>query len=316
MSATHEQVNAIRAFNRFYTRVIGLLEDGIHKSPHSLAEARVLYEVFRLGRTTSARLSRELGMDRGQLSRLVTNLSQAGLIDTSPSQEDGRTIDLILTENGRAAAQALNEMSDSAASNLMRHLSPHQRGALVAAMGTITDLLSERSAAREELRPHRIGELGWLIHRQGLLYHQEQGWNGEFETLIAEIYAEYERERDQSTKRLWVAERDGAIAGSIFVLPNADDKSLAQLRMLYVEPWARGTGLGHRLVAQAVSFARSAGYRAIMLWTQDCLTAARSVYQRAGFQLIREERHHSFGTNLNGQFWEIDFDPAGGPNTP
>ncbi len=308
MSETASQIVAIRAFNRFYTRVIGLLDEGILKSPFALAEARVIHEIGEVGCTTSAALSRSLGMDPGQLSRLTTKLVERGVIEASPNPMDARATDLRLTPPGEVACSVLNRLSDSATENLIAPLAPPQRQAVVDAMQTVTALVGPGDASGDIVirDHHKIGELGWLIHRQSVLYNREHGWNGEFEALIARIYAEFEDAPESPPKRLWIAEMNGVIAGSIFVLPAADDSTTAQLRMLYAEPFARGSGLGRRLVAETVAFARASGYARIMLWTQDCLAAARRVYQSAGFTLAREERHFSFGTELNGQFWELD----------
>lgn len=307
MTEDKSQIAAIRAFNRFYTKIIGLLDEGIMKSPFSLAEARVIHEIGKRDRITSAVLARGLGMDPGQLSRLVARLSDKALVVMVPSTEDGRAAELVLTQEGDAAYAELNVLSDNAAEALIAPLAPPQRQALIDAIAVITELLGRKRRDEITIRDHhRIGELGLLIQRQGRLYHEEQGWNGEFEALIAEIYAEFEKAPQTPPKRLWIAERDGVVAGSVFILPNAEDSSVAQLRMLYVEPFARGTGLGHRLVGEAVAFSRAAGYKKIMLWTQDCLTTARKVYQAAGFRLVREEKHHSFGAHLNGQFLELE----------
>ncbi|MBU1174640.1 MAG: bifunctional helix-turn-helix transcriptional regulator/GNAT family N-acetyltransferase [Alphaproteobacteria bacterium] len=306
MTGDNEYIAAIRAFNRFYTRVIGLLDEGILKSPFSLAEARVVYDIGRLGRTTAADLARALAMDPGQLSRLLARLTERSLVASTPRPEDGRAADLSLTSAGEAARAELDGLSDRAAAALVAPLPPPRRAALVDAMQAISNLLGEHRSGDTVLRDHTIGELGWLIQRQGQLYHEEQGWNGAFEALIAKIYAEFAEAPETPPKRLWIAERAGAVAGSIFVVPYAGEAGTAQLRMLYVEPWARGGGLGQRLVDEAVRFSRAAGYRRIMLWTQDCLTAARRIYQGAGFTLAREEKHHSFGVDLNGQFWELD----------
>lgn len=308
MSETASQIAAIRAFNRFYTRVIGLLEDSILKSPFALAEARVIHEIGEIGCTTSAALSRRLGMDPGQLSRLTAKLVDRGVIVATPSPSDARATDLRLTPPGEFASSVLNRLSDAEAGNLIAPLAPPQRQAVVGAMQTITDLLAGRDGPDEIFirDHHQIGELGWLILRQAALYHQEHGWNGEFEALISRIYAEFEDAPQSPPKRLWIAEKGGAIAGSVFVLPATSAATTAQLRMLYAEPFARGSGLGRRLVGEAVAFARISGYARIMLWTQDCLVAARRVYQSAGFRLVREERHFSFGKELNGQFWELE----------
>ncbi len=308
MSKTVSETTAIRAFNRFYTRVIGLLDEGILKSPFALAEARVIHEIGEIGSTTPAALSRSLNMDPGQLSRLTAKLVERGVIVATPNPTDARATDLSLTPPGEVACSVLNKLSDAAAENLIAPLAPPQRQAVVDAMKTLSSLLGNSDLSQDiTIRDHhRIGELGWLIHRQAILYNQEHGWNGAFEALIARIYAEFEDAADTPPKRLWIAEKNGAIAGSVFVLPAANEPATAQLRMLYAEPFARGSGVGRRLVGEAVTFARSSGYRRIMLWTQDCLVAARRIYQSAGFELAREERHFSFGTELNGQFWEMD----------
>jgi len=303
-------IAAIRRFNRFYTRVIGLLEEGMHKSPFSLAEARVLFEIGKRGRCRSSELGRELGMDRGQLSRLLWRLSDQGHVAWTPDLSDRRANNLSLTGEGDLAVAKLDAMSDAAADSLVAPLPPPLRAQLVAAMRTIEALLTRgRGTAEPALRGHRIGELGWLIHRQGLLYHQEQGWNGAFESLIARLYGEFEAAADP--KKLWVAELDGAVAGSVYIVPAPGEERTAQLRMLYVEPWARGRGIGQRLVAEAVDFSRAAGCRRVILWTQDCLASARAIYQAAGFTLLREERHHSFGADLNGQYWGLDLTGPG-----
>jgi len=303
--AESDDIAAMRAFNRFYTRIIGLLEEGMHKSPHTLTEARLIHEIGKKGSTNATELSRELVMDPGQLSRLVWRLSDLGLIAMSPAPADRRSNVMALTRDGDAVYEALNVASDVAAEALLENLSPSQRADLVAAMRRIQLLLAGPVAAGTlTLRPPRIGEIGWMIHRQGLLYHLEQGWNGEFETLIARIYAEYAE--STGAKSLWVAEQGGEIAGSVFILPAEDEPGSAQLRMLYVEPAFRGLGIGKRLVEQAVSFSREAGYPRVILWTQDCLGAARRIYQAAGFELVREEPHFSFGAVLNGQYWALE----------
>lgn len=299
----------VRAFNRFYTRIIGLLDEGMHKTMHSLSEARVIYELSKDGVTTGAQVAATLNMDRGQLSRIMTKLVDQGLIANLPRSGDARSTPVGLTPEGRAVAARLNAMSDAAAAEtLLDPLDPFERRDLVGSMRRISALLGEPEDTTLVLRAPRVGEIGWLIHRQALLYHLEQGWNGEFETLITRIYAEYEAASATPAKHIWVAELEGEVAGSVFVLPSTDgEEGTAQLRMLYVEPMFRGRGVGGRLVAEAVSFARASGYKRIMLWTQDCLASARSIYQKAGFVLAKEERHHSFGADLNGQYWVLEF---------
>lgn len=298
----------VRAFNRFYTRIIGLLEEGMHQTLHTLSEARVIYELDKAGTTTSAMVAETLGMDRAQLSRLVGKLVSQDIVAVLPRAGDKRSVPLALTREGREVAKHFNAMSDAtAAETLLDPLTPFEQRDLVGSMRRISALLAEPEEATLVLRSSRVGEIGWLIHRQAVLYHLEQGWNGEFETLITRIYADFEAAPSTPAKQLWVAEIEGEMAGSVFVLPAEDgEEGTAQLRMLYVEPMFRGRGVGGRLVAEAVSFAKMSGYKRIMLWTQDCLASARSIYQKAGFVLAKEERHHSFGADLNGQYWVLE----------
>ncbi|UXN73924.1 helix-turn-helix domain-containing GNAT family N-acetyltransferase [Devosia sp. A8/3-2] len=300
----------VRAFNRFYTRVIGLLEEGMHKSPYGLAEAGVIYELGKRGHASAAVIADTLDMDRGQMSRLTLKLVDQGVVAVLPRTTDKRSSPLALTPEGDAVYRRFNEMSDAAiASGLLEPLDEFGRRDLLDAMRRIQSLLGEPDDEPLVLRPHRVGELGWLVHRRGLLYHLEQGWNGEFEALIARIYSEYEAAPVTPPKSLWVAEMAGQVAGSLFIVPSATDPATAQLRMLYVEPAFRGYGIGKRLVEEAIRFSRASGYSSILLWTQDCLTAARKIYRAAGFTLEREEPHHSFGADLNGQYWRLQLKP-------
>lgn len=301
-----EQVAAIRAFNRFYTGIIGLLDEGMHKSPHPLAEARLIHEIGKRVTTTAAGVAADLGMDRGQMSRLVWRLIDQGLLATLPHSDDRRSATLALTPDGERLYRQFNELSDGAAAALLAPLNSFLRRDLVTSMQRIHTILAEPNPAEPlVLRPYRVGELGWFIHRQGLLYHLEYGWNGEFEALIARIYADYVATPESPPKSLWVAEMAGQVAGSLFIVPSAADPKVAQLRALYVEPAFRGHGIGKRLVEEAIRFSRASGYASILLWTQDCLPAARKIYQAAGFILEREEPHHSFGVDLNGQYWRL-----------
>lgn len=298
----------VRAFNRFYTRIIGLLEEGMHQTLHTLSEARVIYELDKAGTTTSAMVAETLGMDRAQLSRLVGKLVSQDIVAVLPRAGDRRSVPLALTREGREVAKHFNAMSDAkAAETLLDPLTAFEQRDLVGSMRRISALLAEPEEATLVLRPSRVGEIGWLIHRQAVLYHLEQGWNGEFETLITRIYADFEAAPSGTAQQLWVAEIEGEVAGSVFVVPAEDgEDGTAQLRMLYVEPMFRGRGIGARLVAEAITFARISGYKRIMLWTQDCLASARSIYQKVGFVLAKEDRHHSFGADLNGQYWVLD----------
>lgn len=303
---TSEQIAEIRSFNRFYTRVIGLLREGMHQTTHTLAEARVIYELNKDGVTTAAQVAAALDMDRGQMSRLMLRLVEQGLVAHLPRSGDGRSNPVALTAEGRAVAARFNALSDEAAGRtLLEPLSEFERRDLVGAMRRISTILAEPEDGALVLRPPRIGELGLLIHRQAVLYHLEHGWDGDFETLIMQIYAEYQA--SPGPKSLWIAEQSGEVAGSLFILPAPGEAAgTAQLRMLYTEPAFRGRGIGRRLVEEAVRFSRAAGYRRIILWTQDSLGSARRIYQSAGFTLEREEPHHSFGTDLNGQYWALE----------
>lgn len=309
MSDLKNHVAAVRRFNRFYTRIIGLLSEGINKTPFSLVEARLIHEIGRRKQTTAKDLARDLQIDAGQLSRVVQKLAAKAIVATKTAEHDRRINYLHLTSDGMDAFNILNAVSDEDTMALLHPLTDDARVQLVKNMSKIQGLLDRNDLKPADapilIRPHNVGELGWLIHRQAQLYNQEYGWDGDFETLIAQIYHEYAAHNTQC-KSLWVAEQNDVLVGSIFVLPAPEDQAIAQLRMLYVEPSARGQGLGHLLVKQAVDFARQQNFKAITLWTQDCLKTARKVYQAAGFKLIREESHHSFGVDLNGQYWQLD----------
>ncbi|MDB5528293.1 MAG: MarR family transcriptional regulator [Devosia sp.] len=301
-----DDIATMRAFNRFYTRIIGLLEEGMHNSPYALSEARVVHEIGKRNATTASELCEALAMDRGQMSRLVWRLSDLGLLASLPGA-DKRSNNLALTPQGDTIYRDLNAASDADAENLLTPLDPLSRLDLVAAMRRIEAILAGPvPGGTLTLRPPCIGEIGQLIARQGLLYHLEQGWNHEFELLITRIYAEFDAAPDPATKGLWIADYAGELAGSIFVLPAPDEDRTAQLRMLYVEPAFRGLGIGKTLVAEVVRFSRAAGYRRVILWTQDCLASARRIYQATGFELVEEEKHHSFGADLNGQYWALN----------
>jgi DNA-binding MarR family transcriptional regulator/GNAT superfamily N-acetyltransferase len=300
-------VSEIRDFNRFYTRQIGLLDEHMPRSPYSLQESRLVYEIATRGHTSAAEIARDLGLDPGYLSRMLQKLLAAELIALTPSLTDRRRNEIALTAAGERLFTELDVGSEAAIDRLIEPLDAGRRSELVAAMRAIRRLLGDKPAdAAVVLRPHRIGELGWLIHRQGLLYHEHLGWNGEFENLIARIYAEYAAAAAAPPKALWVADRDGAVLGSVFVLAAENRPDTAQLRMLYVEPEARGRGLGTMLVRQALTFARASGYRRMRLWTQSALVPARRIYQAEGFRCVASARHHSFGVDLVGEHWELE----------
>jgi DNA-binding MarR family transcriptional regulator/GNAT superfamily N-acetyltransferase len=302
-----DQIAEIRAFSRFYTRQVGALDTGHLSTPFSLSEARLIYEVATRGTTNSAELARAMDVDPAHVSRLVGRLREAGVLTLAPNAADRRQADLTLTEAGRAAFAMLEAATVDRVSALLAPLDPPRRAALVGAMGTIRRLLGDTVAdAPVLLRPHRVGELGWLIHRQAVIYNQQYGWNGEFETLIAKLYHDYETAPPAPPRALWIAERNGEVAGSIFATPSEGRPGTAQLRMLYVEPEARGIGLGRMLVDQCVRFARESGYRRVRLWTQSILVPARKIYAAAGFKLVDSAPHHSFGVDLVGENWELE----------
>jgi DNA-binding MarR family transcriptional regulator/GNAT superfamily N-acetyltransferase len=300
------RVGAVRRFNRFWTRQIGVLQDGYLESPFSLTEVRVLYEFAHREETTASELSKELGLDAGYLSRILRGFEERGLIGKKSSEADGRRSILWLTEQGREAFATLDTRSHDEVGVMLGDLSPAEQGRLVEAMRTIEGLLSDQPELKVPylLRPHQPGDMGWIVHRHGVLYAREYGWDERFEALIAEIVAEFIQQYDPKRERCWIAERDGEIVGSVFLVKQSEE--VGKLRLLLVEPSARGLGIGRRLVLVCVRFAKQAGYGKITLWTNDVLRAARRIYEEAGFRIVHEEPHHSFGHDLVGQTWELE----------
>jgi len=297
----------IRAFNRFYTRQLGLLAEHIGASPYNLSESRLLYETAARTRTNAAELSRLMDVDPAYLSRLLVKLADAGLVAVTPNPKDRRQNHIALTRAGTEAFAAIDAATNAAVASLLTPIDPARRDALVAATKTIRAVLGDHMpAAPLVLRPHRIGELGWLVYRQGLLYNQQFGWNGEFEALSARLYHEFAAADQTPPKALWIAERQKAIVGSVFIMPAVGHEETAQLRMLYVEPESRGLGIGTTLVTQCITFARDSGYRRLRLWTQSILGSARKIYAAAGFRLVDTDRHHSFGADLEGEHWQLE----------
>jgi len=300
-----ELASSVRGFNRFYTKQIGLLRKGYLDSPFSLAEVRILYELAHSTRPTASDLSKRLDLDPGYLSRTLRTFEKSGLIARRPSKADGRQSHLSLTGKGRKAFSPLDKKSDNETSAMLGKLSPLEQKQLVEAMHTIERLLGppwpQQSSYR--LRRHRPGDMGWVIHRHGALYKQEYGWGERFEALVAEIAAKFIHNYDARRERCWIAEKDGAIIGFVFLVRHTD--KVAKLRLLLVEPSARGLGLGHRLVDECIRFARKAGYRTITLWTQSNLHAARHLYKKAGFRLMNEEPNESFGYSLVSETWTL-----------
>ncbi|MBV9777054.1 MAG: MarR family transcriptional regulator/GNAT family N-acetyltransferase [Acetobacteraceae bacterium] len=301
-------VVAVRRFSRFYTRRIGLLHEGLLGGPLSLAEGRLVYELAQRGTATARDLGAELGLDSGYLSRLLRGLEERGLLAKRPSEEDGRQTTLSLTPAGRDAFAAIDARSRAEVGAMLGRLSAPERRRLAAALAEAERLLGgaapEPAQAPYVLRPPRPGDMGWVVHRQGALYAREYGWDETFEALVAEIVAGFVRGFDARRERCWIAEREGVAVGSVFLV--RDSEAVAKLRLLYVEPEARGLGIGRRLVAECVNLARAIGYRRLTLWTNDVLVAARRIYQAAGFRLVAEEPHHSFGRDLVGQSWSLD----------
>jgi DNA-binding MarR family transcriptional regulator/N-acetylglutamate synthase-like GNAT family acetyltransferase len=297
-------VAAVRRFNRFYTQKIGVLEEGLLHSDFSLAEARVLYEIAQRDRPVAHEIGRELALDAGYLSRILRRFEKNGLIAKERSAQDGRRQLLHLTEAGRQAFAAPDASSEAEIGALLQPLSPPERRRLLGAMQAIAGLLgAPATPAPFVLRPHRAGDLGWIVHRHGVLYSKAHGWNDEFEQLVAEIAAAFLKTYDAKKERCWIAERNGAIVGSVAIVRQSDD--VAKLRLLLVEPEARGLGLGRRLVEECVCFARAAHYRENTLWTQSILTPARRLYESAGFRLMRQEPTPAFGHDLVSETWML-----------
>jgi DNA-binding MarR family transcriptional regulator/N-acetylglutamate synthase-like GNAT family acetyltransferase len=299
------RVESMRRFNRFYTKQIGLLSEHILKSQFSLAEARVIYELAQREKATATEMGAELGLDAGYLSRLLAAFKKRGLISKKPSETDGRQSVIWLTDKGRKAFTELNAHSHGEVESLLGRLPQADQNRLIDAMRVIEEVLGARPEQKVPyvIRPHRPGDIGWVTHRHGVIYNEEYGWDEEFEALVAEIAAKFIRNYDPKRERCWIAERGGEIAGCIFLVKKTN--TVAQLRLLLVEPSARGMGIGKRLVNECVRFARQTGYKKITLWTNSLLDAARHIYEEAGFRLVKEAPHHSFGHDLVGQNWEL-----------
>ncbi|GAA3802425.1 helix-turn-helix domain-containing GNAT family N-acetyltransferase [Sphaerisporangium flaviroseum] len=298
-------VTDVRAFNRFYTRVIGVLGAGMHDTPYSLTEARVLFELDARGEMETAELRRLLGLDAGYLSRMLARFEADGLVTRARSASDARRRLVRLGESGRAAYRTLDEASASAVRDMLAPLTEEDRRRLMSAMTTIQEILGE-APEREPyvIRPPRAGDLGWIVHRHGVLYEQEHGWDETFEAMVARIVADYVEGHDPKREAGWIAEVDGEPVGSIFCV--REDDRTARLRLLLVEPSTRGMGVGGRLVRECLAFARRAGYERIVLMTVDVLTAARRIYEKAGFQLDERHTEHSYGTTVTFQTWSRD----------
>jgi DNA-binding MarR family transcriptional regulator/GNAT superfamily N-acetyltransferase len=306
MSVSHSehQVAAIRGFNRFYTRKLGVLDQQLLKSPFSLSEARVLYELANSENLAAKEIGIELGLDPGYLSRIIQNFDESGLITRKPLPSDRRQYRLGLTAKGRQAFARLDRSSHDDVAGMLGSLRRGEGQRLIEAMAVIKRLLgaSTGSPRPAVLREPRPGDMGWVVQSHGALYAGEYGFDSRFEALVAEIAAKFLASFDASRERCWIADIDGVQVGSIFLVRHSDD--VAKLRLLLVDPAGRGQGLGQRLVAECISFAQACGYRKITLWTQSILVAARRIYQQAGFELVATEPHRSFGQSLIGETWE------------
>jgi len=300
-----QRVDAVRRFNRFYTRQIGVLQEHLLDNPFSLTEARLLYELAHRPQTTATVLGAELGLDPGYLSRTVRSFEKRGLLRKTRAAHDGRQTLLRLTRKGEQAFTRLNAASTREISALLEPHSTEEQERLIRAMSTIERTLSVAAEPRVSyiLRPPRPGDFGWVVQRHGTLYSQEYGWDEHFEALVAEIVAKFVQHFDAKFERCWIAERNGENVGSVFVVRKS--KVVAQLRLLLVEPSARGLGIGARLVDECIRFARQVGYRKMTLWTNDVLHSARRIYESVGFQLVAEEKHHSWGHDLVSQTWDL-----------
>jgi DNA-binding MarR family transcriptional regulator/GNAT superfamily N-acetyltransferase len=297
----------VRAFNRFYTREIGLLNRSLPATSLSLPEARVLYELAQApeGGRTAAEIGWTLDMDKAHLSRIVARFVTRGLA-SSRVRPDHRKHRLVsLTDAGRKVFAGAEAAARGQVDALLEPIDPGARNRIIEAMRDIRVALKDREAAQVSLRPLRPGDVGWIIHRHAALYTQEYGWDWTYEGLASRILGAFVAEFDPTREDGWVAERGGATVGSIFLM-KSDDPGIAKLRLLYVEPTSRGAGVGRKLVDTCVARARELGYRELTLWTNDILVAARRIYQAAGFRLVSEEPHHSFGHDLVGQTWALD----------
>jgi DNA-binding MarR family transcriptional regulator/GNAT superfamily N-acetyltransferase len=299
------RVAAVRSFNRFYTRQIGLLRNGYLQSTLSLSQVRVLYELAHRDGLTATDLSKELGLDSGYLSRILLGFSKRGFLLRKPAERDARQMHLSLSQKGKKVFAELDSKTQAEIESLLARLPAGEQVRLIEAMQAIQQLLGERSEPKTPylLRPHQPGDMGWVIHRHGVLYAQEHGWDERFEALVAEIAAKFIHKFDPKRERCWIAEKDGGIAGSVFLVRESD--KVARLRLLLVEPSARGLGIGNRLVDECTKFARQVGYKKITLWTQSILHAARHIYKKAGYRLVEQERHREFGYDLVGETWEL-----------
>jgi DNA-binding MarR family transcriptional regulator/N-acetylglutamate synthase-like GNAT family acetyltransferase len=301
---TKASIDAVRHFNRFYTRQIGVLKPGMVGSPYTLPEARVIYALGRDGESTATAIGKELSLDLGYLSRLLQSLRRRGLLQAKRAAHDARHQHLTLTDKGRKAFTLIDSRSRDEMAQMLAPLKSEQRGKLVSAMQTVESLLNAENAPSEiTLREHRPGDMGWVTERHAVLYYEQDGWGAGFEALVAGIVKDFLENFDPKRERCWIAERNGERVGCVFVV---NDKGEARLRLLLVEPSARGSGLGRRLVEECIAFSREKGYRKLVLWTHSHLAAARAIYAATGFKKLKKtETHDSFGPKAVSEFWEL-----------
>jgi DNA-binding MarR family transcriptional regulator/GNAT superfamily N-acetyltransferase len=307
-SALAPAIAAFRRFNRAYTRFLGTLNESYLSTDYSLTEGRVLYELATHAKPQATEVGQALGLDAGYLSRIVSKFEKAGLVARDTARNDHRASNLLLTASGRAAVRKLNLRADKQAQGILASLSEDQRSRFINALQTIerTALGIKSESPPIVLRSHRPGDMGMVTHLEGAGYVEQFGWDQSFEALVARIVADFLANFDEAQERCWIAEMDGRHVGHVFLVRHPDQPDTAKLRLLYVDPAARGMGLGRRLVTECVGFAVTAGYRKVTLWTQSVLTAAHRIYQASGFRLVREEPHYSFGKDLIGQTWELE----------
>ena len=308
MRATVEEkrIDEIRQFNRFFTRKIGILRDGLLHSPYSVTEARVLFELANTEGATASQLCQELGLDAGYLSRILNRFEQQGLLQKVRSQQDGRQYILQLTEQGKAEFAVLDLRSKEEIGDMLQSLGEEEQLQLLKSMKGIRELLEEKEFKYAEpfyLRSHEPGDMGWVTYRHGVLYAREYDWNEQFEALVAEIVSDFIKNYKPERERCWIAEMKGEIVGSIFLVEKSP--AVAKLRLLLVEPTARGMGLGSRLVQECIDFARRKGYEKVTLWTNSILEDARKIYRKAGFEIVDSETIHNFGKELVSETWEL-----------
>ncbi len=298
------RIAAVRRFSRFYTRELGLLRESLVGAGFSLTESRVLYELAHRDQVTASELAADLDLDHGYLSRILRRFGEDGLLRKTRAEDDGRQSLITITAKGRKAFAPLNKGSHDQVAALLGRLGEAEQARVVGAMGTVEQLLGDAPAPAIVLRPHRPGDMGWVTSANAMLYAQEYGWDISYEALVGKITAEFIEKFDPVRERCWIAEMNGERVGSVFCV--AKTPEIAKLRLLIIDPRARGLGLGKRLVEECMRFAKDSGYRRMTLWTQSILIAARGIYAKAGFELVAEEPHHSFGVDLIGETWERD----------